>query len=316
MHGMRMEMLKELRTKVKKLMPHHARDVMMTQAARVFDDRRSGRHLEAAEAIAVPLQLTAKAFAIVATWAAEAEADATAAAAREAAEAAANAAATAIEDVTGGGGDHTVAGQAATTAAADAATSVNASATERISRQFIPRTLSLFARSAQVTAEGSSSKAAEAFAIRERLRTIAVITSDYAAQLETQRKYTGTCASRERHNFLVSVVCYKPYKQLAKQPSKQPGAKQSRSEEYEYKQHVDVFFAFHKAGFKPSARSFNVVQEDIDHWLKYGSMLHGEWFVDGERCSGGDHRLNLPEGRGGVTRLIKLSTSGEHLSTW
>ena len=25
-------------------------------------------------------------------------------------------------------------------------------------------------------------------------------------------------------------------------------------------------------------------------------MLHGEWFVDGERCPGGDHRLPLPEG--------------------
>ena len=82
------------------------------------------------------------------------------------------------------------------------------------------------------------------------------MTSDYAAQLETQRKYTGTCASRERHNFLVSVVCYKPYKQ----PTKQQGSKQPRGN-FEYKQHVDVFFAFHsKAGFKPSARSFNVVQ--------------------------------------------------------
>ena len=43
MHGMRMEMLKELRAKVKKLMPHHARDVMVSHAARVFDDRRSGQ---------------------------------------------------------------------------------------------------------------------------------------------------------------------------------------------------------------------------------------------------------------------------------
>ena len=162
----------------------------------------------------------------------------------------------------------------------------------------------------------------EAFEIHARLETIAVVTSDYAAQIETQRKYTGTCASRERHNFLVSVVCYQPYKE----PSKRQGTKEPRGE-YVYKQHVDVFFAFHKAGFKPSARSFNVVQviaslpttprsmseylrshmysraaapptlpqEDIDHWLKYGSMLHGEWFVDGERCPGSDHRLRLPD---------------------
>ena len=89
--------------------------------------------------------------------------------------------------------------------------------------------------------------------MRARL-TIAVITSDYAAQLETQRKYTGTCASRERHNFLVSVVCYKPYQELS---PKRPG---SKAQHLEYKQHVDVWFAFHKAGFKPSARSYNVVQ--------------------------------------------------------
>ena len=98
----------------------------------------------------------------------------------------------------------------------------------------------------------------------ERLKTIAVVTSDYASQLETKRKYTGTCASRERHNFLVSVVCYAPYKE------------EKASGIYEYKQHVDVFFAFHKSGFKPSARSFNVVQEDIDHFLKYGSMLQNK----------------------------------------
>jgi hypothetical protein len=255
MHGTRMQMLKELRAKVKKVMPHHARNVQMTHAARVFDDRRSGRHLDAANAAAAPLQLAAQAFAIVAKWAADAAAAAHAAAARVVAEASANAAASAIEAVMQGGGTEASAGQAAATEAAATATGHAASASKWIERRFIPQTLSLFARSAEVTAHGPSAKAAEAFAIRERLRTIAVVTSDYAAQLETQRKYTGTCASRERHNFLVSVVCYKPYKQLVKQQ----GSKQSRCE-FEYKQHVDVFFAFHKAGFKPSARSFNVVQ--------------------------------------------------------
>ena len=37
-------------------------------------------------------------------------------------------------------------------------------------------------------------------------------------------------------------------------------------------------------------------QEDIDHILKYGSALHGEWFLNGQRLPGGDHRKPLPAG--------------------
>jgi hypothetical protein len=40
----------------------------------------------------------------------------------------------------------------------------------------------------------------------------ASVQSDYAAQLETQRSRTATCATRERHNLLVAVVGYKPYR--------------------------------------------------------------------------------------------------------
>jgi hypothetical protein len=79
------------------------------------------------------------------------------------------------------------------------------------------------------------------------------------------------------------VAGYKPYQVWAE-----------KSKRWIYKQHVDVFYAFHKAGFKASARSFNVVQEDIDHWLKYGTVRHGEWFMGGERLPGGDHRQPLP----------------------
>ena len=39
-----------------------------------------------------------------------------------------------------------------------------------------------------------------------------------------------------------------------------------------------------------------ISQEDIDHWLKYGTVRHGEWFMGGERLPGGDHRLPLPVG--------------------
>lgn len=37
-------------------------------------------------------------------------------------------------------------------------------------------------------------------------------------------------------------------------------------------------------------------QEDIDHFLLHGTFLHGEWFLEGQRCPGGDHREELPTG--------------------
>ena len=39
-----------------------------------------------------------------------------------------------------------------------------------------------------------------------------------------------------------------------------------------------------------------MVREDIDSFLKYGTVRHGEWFTAGERLPGGDHRHPLPSG--------------------
>ena len=97
----------------------------------------------------------------------------------------------------------------------------------------------------------------DAETVRDLLSRIATVQSDYAAQLETKREHTTTCARRETHNFLVSIVGYKPYVETVEYPKR--GARPARTEQIR-KQHVDVFFAFHKAGFKPNARSFNVVQ--------------------------------------------------------
>ena len=106
------------------------------------------------------------------------------------------------------------------------------------------------AAEASARAAGDSERAASiAIEVQAVLARSASVQSDYAAQVETQRSRTATCATRERHNLLVSVVGYKPYRVWAE-----------KSKRWIYKQHVDVFYAFHKAGFKPSARSFNVVQ--------------------------------------------------------
>eukprot|EP00964_Phaeocystis_antarctica_P165411 scaffold145374_cov154-Phaeocystis_antarctica.AAC.1 len=44
--------------------------------------------------------------------------------------------------------------------------------------------------------------AAKAQQIFDALSTTATIQSDYASQLETSREFTATCATKERHNYL------------------------------------------------------------------------------------------------------------------
>ena len=81
-----------------------------------------------------------------------------------------------------------------------------------------------------------------------------------------------------------------------KQSSSRYAARDER-ETIDFKQTVDALFAFHKSGFKPNARSYNVVMEDVCHFLKYGTTLHGEWFIDGQRVPlayGRSHRQPLP----------------------
>lgn len=146
------------------------------------------------------------------------------------------------------------------------------------------------AEAALTVAQGKTRTAAQ---VHELARLTMTVQSDYASQVQIPRIHTATCAQPERHNLLVSIVGYKPYTEQMKKVGR---SKKNPKLEPVRKQHVDVFYAFHKAGFKPSARSFNVVQEDIDHWMIHGSFLHGEWFLEGQRCPGGDHREALPAG--------------------
>ena len=64
------------------------------------------------------------------------------------------------------------------------------------------------------------------------------------------------------------------------------------------KQKVSVFFGFHPAGTKPSARTFNVLREDVSLLLKTGKSKHGEWFHIGKRLPGRDGQPPLLEGEG------------------
>ena len=93
--------------------------------------------------------------------------------------------------------------------------------------------------------------------VHELARLTMTVQSDYASQFETHRIHTATCAQPERHNLLVSIVGYKPYTEMMPKSGRR---RKNPILEPVLKQHVDIFYAFHKAGFKPSARSFNVVQ--------------------------------------------------------
>ena len=96
--------------------------------------------------------------------------------------------------------------------------------------------------------------------------------------------------SPEAHNLCVTVVGHSPYDAVVhtKQHGKRPASTRTVR-----KQRVSVFFGFHPASFKPSARTFNVLREDVSLLLKTGKAKHGEWFHKGERLPGRDGQPEL-----------------------
>ena len=104
--------------------------------------------------------------------------------------------------------------------------------------------------------------------------------ADYAAQIKTLRFSSATCAHPETHNMLVAVMGYLPtnHTVTVKKHGKRPA-----STKIVRKQQVDVYYVFHPSSYKPDARSYNVACENIDHFMKNGRFLSGEWFNMGER---------------------------------
>lgn len=121
----------------------------------------------------------------------------------------------------------------------------------------------------------------------------ATLWSDYAAQFETSRGHTATCATKERHNNCVTVAGHSPYTEHVEQLAR--GKRPAKTFDVR-KQQVDVFYGMFKSGYKPDARTYNVQREDITSILKYGRSIHGEWFCDGVRLPGGKYRGELGEG--------------------
>ena len=80
--------------------------------------------------------------------------------------------------------------------------------------------------------------------------------SDYAAQPEIRRAHTATCANAEKVNELVTVIGNKPCDVTVDVPAR---GRCPASTKTVRRQTVEVFFAFHANGYKPNARSYNVV---------------------------------------------------------
>lgn len=131
--------------------------------------------------------------------------------------------------------------------------------------------------------------------VHEALKGSSVATRwvDYAAQFETKRLHTATCAVRERHNLEVALVGFLPCEREfnIRRWGNRPGQTLTLR-----KQQVYAFFLMFPAGYKPDAVSHNVASEDIDHFLKYGKFLHGEAFHRSVRLPGGDRQHPLPDG--------------------
>eukprot|EP00962_Isochrysis_galbana_P058384 scaffold31472_cov114-Isochrysis_galbana.AAC.1 len=219
-HGKRSEFFAEFIPKVTAYLAHAWRDNISKHSIRIFEDRRSGRHSDAAAAAAARMLVQAEALRIVAEQ------------------------------------NPAVFRHAIHSAAASHAAPGEAETAVVYEYVFAPITLRALACAASADAATAAAAASVAAAIAEETAQWARVQADYAAQIEVQRRYTATCASRERHNCLVVVVEYKPYKQEvppACRKRKGPAGARER-----YRQHVAVFYAFHESTFKPSARSYNV----------------------------------------------------------
>jgi len=121
--------------------------------------------------------------------------------------------------------------------------------------------------------------------------------SDYAAQLETQREHTATCATREKHNCCVTVIGYKP--RSVELNLKKHGKRTVDKTVLVVKQQVDVFYGLFSAAHKPSAEHYNMQRLDAEHFLKFRTTLYGEWFINGVRipkADGTKHAAELPSG--------------------
>lgn len=151
-HGTRAEFVNTFQLAISEWLPHIWRDVMQKQGLRVFEDRKSGRHNDAARRAQAFAALKHYAFHLVAKTLPQ------------------------LPEV-----------------------------------KNIYFALASLVRVASADALAALAAAKSAAVVHEAAACTATVQSDYAAQIQTKRSHTATCARPERHNCLVMVVGYKPY---------------------------------------------------------------------------------------------------------
>ena len=123
---------------------------------------------------------------------------------------------------------------------------------------------------------------AEAYQTATQMRRI----SDFAAALSLDRVATATCSRPETMSNCVVVCGYNP--RMATFKDKKGVEEQVRVQD------VDVWFGMSASGYKPDALYWNTVSADQLSFYITGKVLNGEWFCEGGRLPGGDHRESLP----------------------
>ena len=73
----------------------------------------------------------------------------------------------------------------------------------------------------------------------DELAKTATIQSDYASQLETSREFHATCATKERHNYLVTLVGYRSRQEARARPRKMQPRRRRVSQQKPYERYGD-----------------------------------------------------------------------------
>eukprot|EP00966_Prymnesium_polylepis_P285636 6598015-Prymnesium_polylepis.1 len=189
-YGTRKQRWDALLPAIKETPLHMWRDDVMQQSVRVYEDRKSGRHLheliKRRRLLTTPQLLSEALGAIVDNAEAQVAVDAPAAVAAA-----------------------TAGLEAPQVAAAAAAATAGLEATARLGTL---RALRRLADASEMPPAAAVEQAVQAEAVAQgvfdALAVTATIQSDYASQAETSREFHATCATKERHNYLVTLIGY------------------------------------------------------------------------------------------------------------
>ena len=250
-HGSSADWWRELLPAIKETLPHMWRDDVMQQSVRVYEDRKSGRHLDQLkERRCAELKRRRCALTDPGLLAS-------------------------VIDVVVGLAEQQLDAPVVAQPSVLSLTLQSLRAVQRAVHAAPPPPAALVEDAMAV--ELATQAVATAQDVFDELATTVTVQSDYASQLETSREFHATCATKERHNYLVTLIGYRSYVErrarfrkararrvpsasdatdfrspisVGKAPVQTPSARYPIDDGRStlvYKQMVDGLFAFHKA---------------------------------------------------------------------